>query len=279
MKNAIEIKNLSKSYKDFSLNNINLELPSGCVMGLIGKNGTGKSTIIKSILNIIRKKEGSITILGRDCSDTSLKNDIGIVFDEMGLPESFKLKQLNNILKGSFDNWDEKYFFELTEKFSLPAKKKFKQYSQGMKMKVKIAAALAHKPKLLVLDEATNGLDPSARDEILDVFNEFTREDDHSILISSHIVSDLEKICDYITFIDKGSVLLTEEKDRLYEDYGVIQCTEEQYSSLVEEAIVGKKKNAYGIDILMKRCDIPKGFEINPISIEELFVFMVKEEK
>ena len=279
MKNAIEIKNLSKSYKDFSLNNINLELPSGCVMGLIGKNGAGKSTIIKSILNIIRKKEGTITILGKDSTDNSLKNDIGIVFDEMGLPESFKLKQFNNVLKGSFDNWDEKYFFELTEKFSLSAKKRFKQYSQGMKMKVKIAAALAHKPKLLVLDEATNGLDPSARDEILDVFNDFTREDDHSILISSHIVSDLEKICDYITFIDKGSILLNEEKDRLYEDYGVIQCTEEQYSSLVEDCIVGKKKTPYGIDVLMKRSDIPKGFEINPISIEELFVFMVKEEK
>lgn len=279
MKNAIEIKNLSKSYKDFSLNNINLELPSGCVMGLIGKNGAGKSTIIKSILNIIRKKEGTVTILGKDSTDNSLKNDIGIVFDEMGLPESFKLKQFNNVLKGSFDNWDEKYFFELTEKFSLSAKKRFKQYSQGMKMKVKIAAALAHKPKLLVLDEATNGLDPSARDEILDVFNDFTREDDHSILISSHIVSDLEKICDYITFIDKGSILLNEEKDRLYEDYGVIQCTEEQYSSLVEDCIVGKKKTPYGIDVLMKRSDIPKGFEINPISIEELFVFMVKEEK
>ena len=279
MKNAIEIKNLSKSYKDFSLNNINLELPSGCVMGLIGKNGAGKSTIIKSILNIIRKKEGTVTILGKDSTDNSLKNDIGIVFDEMGLPESFKLKQFNNVLKGSFDNWDEKYFFELTEKFSLSAKKRFKQDSQGMKMKVKIAAALAHKPKLLVLDEATNGLDPSARDEILDVFNDFTREDDHSILISSHIVSDLEKICDYITFIDKGSILLNEEKDRLYEDYGVIQCTEEQYSSLVEDCIVGKKKTPYGIDVLMKRSDIPKGFEINPISIEELFVFMVKEEK
>ena len=279
MKNAIEIKNLSKSYKDFSLNNINLELPSGCVMGLIGKNGAGKSTIIKSILNIIRKKEGTVTILGKDSTDNSLKNDIGIVFDEMGLPESFKLKQFKNVLKGSFDNWDEKYFFELAEKFSLPAKKRFKQYSQGMKMKVKIAAALAHKPKLLVLDEATNGLDPSARDEILDVFNDFTREDDHSILISSHIVRKKKKICDYITFIDKGSILLNEEKDRLYEDYGVIQCTEEQYSSLVEDCIVGKKKTPYGIDVLMKRSDIPKGFEINPISIEELFVFMVKEEK
>ena len=277
MKNAIEIKNLSKSYKDFSLNNINLELPSGCVMGLIGKNGAGKSTIIKSILNIIRKKEGTVTILGKDSTDNSLKNDIGIVFDEMGLPESFKLKQFNNVLKGSFDNWDEKYFFELTEKFSLSAKKRFKQYSQGMKMKVKIAAALAHKPKLLVLDEATNGLDPSARDEILDVFNDFTREDDHSILISSHIVSDLEKICDYIAFIKNGQIVFVENKDDLKEKYALVHCTKQQFESVDTAAVVGAKYTEYNVTALVLKEAVKDGFVAEKPSIEDIMLYSTKE--
>lgn len=277
--NAIEIKGLTKNYKKFSLDNLNLTLPSGCIMGLIGKNGAGKSTTIKLLLNIIQKNSGTIILLDKDSTNSLNKNDIGIVLDDIGLPGNFKAKQINSIMKSSFVNWDENYFYELLQKLSVPTNKKCREFSRGMKMKMQIAMALSHKPKLLILDEATNGLDPAVRDEVLDLFNEFTRDESHSILISSHIVSDLEKICDYIAFLDNGKLILCEEKDRLYEEYVVIHCTKEQLEELMPESIVGKKVNSYGAEALVKKDMIPSGFETGRVGIEELFVFMVKEDK
>lgn len=279
MNNAIEIKGLVKEYKDFKLDNVDLTLPGGCILGLIGENGAGKSTMIKCLLGIIHKNEGSVTILGRDADKElpDIKEDVGVVLDEVGIPDTFRFRQINAVMKNTYKNWDEKEFEGYIERFGLPKDKKFKEFSRGMKMKMGIAIALSHKAKLLVLDEATNGLDPVIRDEVTDIFYEFTRDEDHSILISSHIVSDLEKLCDYVSFIHKGRVLLNEEKDVLLEEYAILSCTEEQLRELDPKAIRGKKSGKYGVQALVKRNAVPAGMNLSPVTIEELFIFMIKE--
>ena len=203
--NAIEITNLTKKYKGFTLDNLCLNLPKGCIMGLIGENGAGKSTTIKMLLDIVRPDGGDIKIFGEKPAAMQ-KNDIGVVLDEVGIPESFTIKDINAVMKHSFNNWNEQTFFQYMAKFKLPEKKNFKTFSKGMKIKMGIAIALSHDAKLLILDEPTSGLDPVVRDEIVEILNDFTRDESHSILISSHIVSDLEKICDYIAFLHNGHV-------------------------------------------------------------------------
>lgn len=277
--NAIEIKNLTKSFPGFTLNNLNLTLPGGCILGLIGENGAGKSTTIKLILDIIHKDSGSITILGRDNTKNILltKEEVGVVMDEIGLPECLTAKQIGNVMAHTFRNWDTSTYQALVERMDLPEKKPFKDYSRGMKMKLGIAIALSHHCKLLLLDEATSGLDPVVRDDVVEMLSEFTRDESHSILISSHIVSDLEKLCDYIAFLHKGKLLLWEEKDVLLAEYGVIHCTSEQLQSIAPEAIKHKKESPYGVEALVLRSRVPSDLHISPISIEELFVYMVKE--
>lgn len=279
--NALEIRNLSKSYNDFKLDNLNLTLPCGCIMGLIGENGAGKSTTIKLILDMIQRDGGSITILGQD-NRTNIcltKEDIGVVLDEVGFPECLTAMQVNRMMQHTFANWDEQVFLDYLRKLSIPKKKAFKDFSRGMKMKLGIAVALSHHPKLLLLDEATSGLDPVVRDEVLDIFNEFTRNEEHAVLMSSHIVSDLEKVCDYIAFIHQGRLLLCEEKDRILEMYGVIHCTEAQLEQLNPSAIIGQKSSAYSVEAIVEREAIPVNWPVSPVSIEDLFVFMVKEGK
>lgn len=277
--NALEIKDLCKSYKGFSLNNLNLTLPRGCIMGLIGENGAGKSTTIKLILDMIKRDSGSITILGRDNKDNLnlTKEDIGVVLDEVGISECLTTKEVNKIMKHTFKNWEEDTFAEYLRKLSIPEGKKFKDFSRGMKMKLGIAVALSHGAKLLILDEATSGLDPVVRDEVTDIFNEFTRDENNSILISSHIVSELEKICDYIAFIHKGKLLLCEEKDVLREQYGIIRCDKEELDNIDKEYVIGKKESAYGVEAIVAREAIPRDMDVSPIDIEQLFIFMVKE--
>lgn len=250
-------------------------------MGLVGENGAGKSTTIKLILNMVHKDSGSITVLGKDNSDNFelTKEDIGVVLDEVGFSAYFTAKDIDKIMLNIYKNWSSSQFFDYLERLSLPTDKKFKDLSRGMKMKLGIAVALSHDARLLILDEATNGLDPVVRDEITDLFMEFTRDESHSVLISSHIVSDLEKICDYIAFIHKGKVILCEEKDKLRENYAVISCTEEQLSELNQSALIGSRKNAYGATAVVKKNEIPAGFESSPVTIEELFIFMLKGEK
>ena len=279
MENAIEIRGLVKEYKDFKLDSVDLTLPGGCILGLIGENGAGKSTMIKCLLGIIHKNEGSITILGRDADKelADIKEDVGVVLDDVGIPDTFKYKQINAVMKCTYRNWDEAEFEGYMDKFGLPKDKKFKEFSRGMKMKMGIAIALSHKAKLLVLDEATNGLDPVIRDEVTDIFYEFTRDEEHSILISSHIVSDLEKLCDYISFIHKGKVLLNEEKDVLLEEYAILSCAEEDLKELDPHAIRGRKSGKYGVQALVKRDGVPAGMNLSPVTIEELFIFMIKE--
>lgn len=277
--NALEIRNLTKTYPGFTLDNLNLTLPSGCIMGLIGENGAGKSTTIKLIIDMIHKDSGSITILGKDNSDSIelTKEDIGVVMDEVGIPECLTVKQVGNVMKHTFRNWNDAEYARLIQKLVLPDKKQFKELSRGMKMKLGIVIALSHNAKLLILDEATSGLDPVVRDEVVEMFSDFTRDENHSILISSHIVSDLEKLCDYVAFLHKGKLLLCEEKDQLLAEYGLIHCTAEEIQNLPAEAIKYKKENPYGIEAMVLRSAVPANFNVSPISIEELFVFMVKE--
>ena len=277
--NALEIRNLTKSYPGFTLDHLNLTLPCGCILGLIGENGAGKSTAIKLILDMIRKDSGTVTILGRDNAEQieSIKEEIGVVTDEAGIPECLTVEQVGKVMKHTFRNWDEAEYARLIRKLSLPEKKQFRDFSRGMKMKLAIAVAMSHNSRLLILDEATSGLDPVVRDEVVEMFSDFTRNENHSILISSHIVSDLEKLCDYVAFLHQGKLLLCEEKDRLLDEYGLIHCTAEELRNLPADAVRYKKENPYGVEAMVRRDGIPDGVHVSPISIEELFVFMVKE--
>lgn len=274
--NAIEIRSLQKHRKGFSLDGINLTLPAGCIMGLIGENGAGKTTTIKLMLDMIRKDGGTVRILGKDSAEIS-KEDIGVVLDEVGLPTCLTACQVDKIMSKAYTQWSSDEFFAYLKRLNVPENKAFSALSRGMKMKLGIACALSHKAKLLILDEATSGLDPAVRDEVIDILLDFTRDEEHSVLISSHIVSDLEKICDYIAFLHKGRLMLCEEKDRLYEQYGIIRCDEKTLSAIEPSAVIGKRVSAFGVEAIVRRDTVPEGVSIAPVGIEELFVFMVKE--
>lgn len=274
--NAIEIRSLQKHRKGFSLDGINLTLPAGCIMGLIGENGAGKTTTIKLMLDMIRKDGGTVRILGKDSAEIS-KEDIGVVLDEVGLPTCLTACQVDKIMSKAYTQWSSDEFFAYLKRLNVPENKAFSALSRGMKMKLGIACALSHKAKLLILDEATSGLDPAVRDEVIDILLDFTRDEEHSVLISSHIVSDLEKICDYIAFLHKGRLMLCEEKDRLYEQYGIIRCDEKTLSAIEPSAVIGKRVSAFGVEAIVRRDTVPEGVSIAPVGIEELFIFMVKE--
>lgn len=274
--NALEIRRLQKHRKGFSLDGINLTLPAGCIMGLIGENGAGKTTTIKLMLDMIRKDGGTVRILGKDSAEIS-KEDIGVVLDEVGLPTCLTACQVDKIMSKAYTQWSSDEFFAYLKRLNVPENKAFSALSRGMKMKLGIACALSHKAKLLILDEATSGLDPAVRDEVIDILLDFTRDEEHSVLISSHIVSDLEKICDYIAFMHKGRLMLCEEKDRLYEQYGIIRCDEKTLSAIEPSAVIGKRVSAFGVEAIVRRDTVPEGVSIAPVGIEELFVFMVKE--
>lgn len=287
MNNALEIKNLSKTYKSkknadngFTLDSLNLTLPSGCIMGLIGENGAGKSTVIKLILDMIDRDSGKVTILGRDNRDNLrlTKEDLGIVPDEIGLPEFFTVKHVSKMMQKTFKNWNEEQFQDYLKKFEIPFGKKFKAFSKGMKMKLGIAVALSHDAKLLILDEATSGLDPVIRDDIISIFADFTRDENRSVLISSHIVSDLEKICDYIAFLHKGKLMLCEEKDVLKDEYCFVRGTRDEISGLPRSAVIGRKDTPYGSEAIVHRESVPAGMETGVVNLEDLFIFMVRQE-
>ena len=276
--NAIEIRGLEKRYPGFDLQ-LDLDLPKGCILGLIGENGAGKSTTIKSILGMIRPDAGRITVLGHDNSRnfSPVKEDIGVVLDEGGLPQCLNAAQLGKVMSGIYKNWDQAVYEDYLKKLSLPKDKAYKDFSRGMKMKQAIAVALSHHPKLLVLDEATSGLDPVVRDEVVEIFSDFTRDEEHAVLISSHIVSDLEKICDYVAFLPQGRLLLCEEKDALREQYGLAQLSKTDFAALAEAAVIGHRASPYGVTAIVRRDAVPSGLALEPVSIEDLFILMVKE--
>ncbi len=277
--NAIEIKGLEKHYEGFQLGSFDLTLPSGCIMGLVGENGAGKSTTIKLIMNAIGRDAGEISVLGvdnRSAGFRDVKENIGVVLDEAYFPEVMSARNVGKVMALTYKNWDAAAFEGYLKKFSLAPDKIFKDYSRGMRMKLAIAAALSHGAKLLILDEATSGLDPMARDELLDIFNDFTRDENCSILLSSHIVSDLEKICDYIAFLHRGRLVLCEEKDRLLEEYALIRLPEERLKELPEESIISRRASSYGTEALVLRGGIPAAIPTEHTSLEDIILFLAK---
>lgn len=272
--NAIEIKGLSKRYRGFSLDHLNLTLPSGCIMGLVGENGAGKSTTIRMILGLTVPDSGEITVFGRKL-DQRMKEDIGVVLDEPGYPTCMTAAQIGKMLSGIYHNWEQKTYEGYLTRLRVPEDKPFKEFSKGMKMKLCLAAALSHGAKLLILDEATSGLDPVVRDELLDIFNDFTRDEGNSVLISSHIVSDLEKICDYIAFLHRGKLMLCREKDELLNEYAFVQGSADEIDTLNP---IGRRDGRFGTEAIVRRTVVPAGMKTSPITIEELFVFMAKED-
>lgn len=278
MKNKIEIKNLTKHYGGFTLDNVSFGVPRGSVVGLIGENGAGKSTIIKSLLGVINTDGGEILFdgvpLGR--LGKNQRQLTGVVLDDVSLPSAVNLRELNTVMKNMFSRWDEQTFFALTERFRLPRDKKTGEFSKGMKMKTAIAAALSHGAETLILDEPTSGLDPVARDEILDILYDFMQNSGHAVLISSHITSDLEKLCDYVVFIHGGKVAVSGEKDALLEEYAVYGGN---ISDLDPAAVVRVRRRNYGADALVKRSMIPPSFGTEKTTLEDIMLFFVKGEE
>ena len=281
--NAIELTHINKSFGDFAIRDLNLTVPSGTICGLVGENGAGKSTTIRLLMGVLRPDSGTASVLGVDVSSPEfreVKEDVGVVLDEAYFPESLNAVQVGKIMAATYRRWDQRLYDSYLKRFDLPEKKQFKDFSRGMRMKLAIAVALSHQPRLLVLDEATAGLDPIVRDEVLDIFNEFTREEDHSILISSHILSDLEKLCDYIAFIHKGDLLFCEEKDQLLEQYGIFEDSRENLDCLQPEAIVAREESRYGgVRALVKRDLAPTGFRLEKPTVEDVVLFLVKGAK
>ena len=280
MSEALEIRGLTKTFPEFKLDGLDLTLPRGCIMGLVGENGAGKSTTIKLILGLLRMEGGTVSILGRSGSaDVSVKEDIGVVLDEVGLPECLTVPQVDKIMADTYKNWESDTYRRLIQRLEVPKNTEFGKLSRGNKMKLGIAMAMSHRARLLILDEATSGLDPVVRDEVVDMIAEFTRDEDHAVLMSSHIVSDLEKICDYIAFLHKGKLLLCREKDELMSEYGIVRCTAREADALDSAAILHRKDSAWGSEAIVRRSAIPEDMTVSPITIEELFIYMVKEAK
>ena len=287
MSNILELRKVSKQYKNFAfgLKDISFSLPSGSIMGYVGENGAGKTTTIGCILNTLFKDSGSIELFGKkmEDEDTAIREDIGVVFDGDNFPNYLSADKLASVMQGIYSNWDDALFREQLSTFKLNGEQKIKTYSKGMRMKLAIAAALAHHPKLLILDEATSGLDPIMRDEILDVFLDFVQDEEHSILLSSHITSDLEKVADYITFIHEGEIILTASKDDLRYKYAVMRCKAAQFDSLDRSDIIAFRRKDYQIDVLVADKDAAmrkhKDVVLDSVSIDEIMLLLVKGEK
>lgn len=284
MQPALKIAGLSKKYHDFNLDNVSFEVPSGSIVGLIGENGAGKSTTIGAVLGLVKKDGGTVEIFGQDSEklNSAMKERIGVVFDGSSFSEELTPVRLGKVLRDIFASWDQPYFERLLERMGIPPAKKTGAFSRGMKMKLSLAAALAHHPDLLLLDEATSGLDPVVRDDILDLFLEFVQDEKHSVLVSSHITSDLEKIADYIVFIHQGKIVFFRQKDELLDQYGMIKCSTAQFESLSKEDMVAYRKQDYEWQVLTAdragaARKYPKAI-VTPVTIDEIMLMYVKGE-
>ena len=281
MTNCIEIKGLVKKYKTFTLGPIDLTVPGGSILGLIGENGAGKTTLIKSMLGTVNLSGGEVTLLG--AGPDRAKEDVGVVMDDCFFSEYLRVKDVDSVLSRVYTGWDKTLFRDYLDKFGLAGTKNIKELSRGMRMKLSLAAALAHRPKLLLLDEATAGLDPVVRDEILDEFLDFVSDEDHGILISSHITSDLEKAADYIAYLHEGKLLMCDEKDRLLESYGRLVCTKADLEHIDRGWLVSVRKSQYSTEALIRnRGEFTRRYPrltVEPIMLDELMVFVVRGEK
>ncbi len=281
MNNVIELRNVTKNYGDFVLDDVTFSIPEGSVCGFIGQNGAGKTTTINLILDIIGRDSGEIRLFGEDVNkdNAHLREDIGVVFDEMGFHEFMTGRDINIMMKNIYKNWDEQAFFDYLKKFSLPSKKKCGDFSRGMRMKLQIAVALSHHAKLLVMDEPTSGLDPIVRNEMIEIFREFVVEEDHSILLSSHITGDLEKLADEVVFIDGGKIVLAGNKDELLEKHGILKCKKDEASGISEALIVHKEVGSYGAEILVNdrhaAAKLYPGMVIEPAPLEQIMIHYV----
>ncbi len=283
--NAIEIKDLTKKYDGFTLDKVSFNVPKGSIMGFIGQNGAGKTTTINAILNIVKKDEGEIKLLGLDHEkdEYDAKKQIAAVFDELPFDDRLNAITIDKVFREVFEEWSSETFFNYLDRFSLPRKKKFGKFSKGMKMKLQIASALSHNAKLLIMDEATTGLDPVVRNEILDIFLEYLQNEDHSILMSSHITSDLDKVADSVTFIDKGKVLISGYKDDILYSHGILKCTKDDYKDIAPEDIVSARLNDFGAEIMVSdkaECSRKySGAVIDPATLEDIMLFYVNRGK
>lgn len=282
MEYAVEIHDLKKSYPDFTLNIDELKIPSGVVIGLIGENGAGKTTLIKLILNSIHKNHGKIKIFNKSLEEEELeiKEDIGVVLDNTFFPETLNSRNIDSIMQDTYKNWDHELFYQYLSDFGIKDNQILKTMSKGMRKKVEIATALSHHPKLLILDEATSGLDPIVRNEILDLFFNFIEDEEHTIMLSTHITSDLEHIADHIIFIDKGQIVLERQRDEIIDNFGVLKCDIDQFDQIDQSDIVVFKKNKYNYDILIdnkEKCKNKyKNFIIDKITLEDLMLLIIK---
>lgn len=287
MENILEVQQVSKTFlkSNFTLDKVTFSLPYGSILGFVGENGAGKTTTIGCILNTIEKESGTVKLFGKEMSDTNTKirEKIGVVYDDDNFPAYWTVKQLSQVMEGIYSQWDNSLFKKYLEDFHLPAKQKIKHFSRGMTMKLAIAVALSHHPQLLILDEATSGLDPIMRDEMLDVFLDFVQEENHSILLSSHITSDLEKVADYITFIHNGKLIMTVSKNDLVYNYAVMRCRESQFLTLDPSDILAYRKRDFQIDVLVSNGKEAqrkyKDIVIDHVSVDEIMLLLVKGER
>ena len=282
---VIELKNVKKDYGDFVLDNVSFSVPTGSVCGFIGQNGAGKTTTIQIILDAIKRDGGEVYVFGKNINDgmAELKEDIGVVFDEMGFHDFLTPKQINTVMKNIYKNWDEEAFFDYLKKFSLPAKKECGKFSRGMRMKLQIATAMSHKAKLLIMDEPTSGLDPIVRNEIIQIFREFVIEEDHSILLSSHITTDLEKIADEVVFIDAGRIVLSGNKDEIIEKHGILRCKKDEVKEISDSLIVDVEVSSMGAEILVNdkkaASKLYPGMVIDEAGLEQIMIHYVNGSK
>lgn len=283
--NAIEIKDLTVKYDGFTLDKVSFQVPKGSIMGFIGQNGAGKTTTIKALLNIVKRDAGTVRILGLDNirDEIAIKEQIAVVFDELPFHDQLTAKNMNIILRDVYKEWDETVFQSYLERLTLPYKKRIGEFSKGMKMKLQIATALSHNAKLLVMDEATTGLDPVVRNECLDMFMEYLQDENHSILMSSHITTDLEKVADSVTFIDKGKLLLSGYKDDVLESHGVIKCTKADYKEIDVEDMVSTRLTDFGAEVMVRDKALCRnkysGLVLDDTTLEEIMLFYVNAGK
>lgn len=285
MEYVLEVNNLTKEYKDFKLDDISLKIPKGSVVGLIGENGAGKSTFINSILNINEPEKGEVKIFNKNINEheKDIKEDIAVIFDKSHYSEYMNAKIIGKMLSKIYKNWDNEKYYSLLDNFGLPVNKKIKKFSKGMKMKLEFALAFSHSPKFLILDESTSGLDPVFRDEILELLRSYTENEENSILISSHITSDLDKISDYIAFIHEGKLQFVKEYEDIHDNYGVLSCKKDFFDSLNPDDIVFYRKEAFSYKVLVKNrmelMNIYKDLIIENASVEDVMLFYIKGEK
>ena len=281
--NALELRHVSRRLGDFELRDVNLTLPKGCILGLVGENGAGKSTTIRLLTGELRPDSGTVSVLDTEPGGPdfrSVKERLGVVLDDAWFPEILNARQVGTMMAMTYASWDAELYESYLARFALPREKNFKDYSRGMRMKLAIAVALAHRPEVLLLDEATAGLDPIVRDEVLEIFREFSEAEDHAILISSHILSDLEKLCDYIAFLHQGKLLFCQEKDRLLETYGLFVGTRRQAEELAEDAVLAREDSGFGgVRAIVRRDAVPACLPLEKPTVEDIILATVRKEQ